>query len=209
MQAKGRQERRQRRQIRKKRGNKPKPKPPSPSPPQSSQPLPSQTRPLQASPGPGAPPPSPEPHAVEALTPYDARPSQPGRPPALKATEKSQRTCSERSKKRYRSVLQDESGDGSGSDVEQASTARPPPPLACIVNDDANLMDADECTGLNSDEDPFVVEEPEDEEDTTVMKTGWRIGTSELSRMKTLMRIGWACRALFVRRSLETQGRSL
>ncbi|KAI9991196.1 hypothetical protein PInf_018828 [Phytophthora infestans] len=38
---------------------------------------------------------------------------------------------------------------------------------ACVLDTDPNFMDegADECTGLNSDEDPELREEPEDEED--------------------------------------------
>ncbi|KAI9983724.1 hypothetical protein PInf_007791 [Phytophthora infestans] len=38
---------------------------------------------------------------------------------------------------------------------------------ACVIDTDPNFMDegADECTGLNSDEDPELREEPEDEED--------------------------------------------
>ncbi|KAI9982492.1 hypothetical protein PInf_008447 [Phytophthora infestans] len=51
---------------------------------------------------------------------------------------------------------------------------------ACVIDIDPNFMDegADECTGLNSDEDPELREEPEDEEDADDDSWGgdWDIG---------------------------------
>ncbi|KAE9156764.1 hypothetical protein PF005_g33094 [Phytophthora fragariae] len=81
------------------------------------------------------------------------------------------------SRKRRRRILQGESGDDdeaissdgedevpTGEDVNATVSG---PPLMCVVDGDPNLMStgAAVCTGLNSDEDPDVREEPEDEED--------------------------------------------
>ncbi|KAE9007206.1 hypothetical protein PF002_g15746 [Phytophthora fragariae] len=80
------------------------------------------------------------------------------------------------SRKRRRRILQGESGDDDeaiSSDVEdevpagEDANAPVSAPLMCVVDGDPNLMStgAAVCTGLNSDEDPDVREEPEDEED--------------------------------------------
>ncbi|KAE9312609.1 hypothetical protein PF001_g9147 [Phytophthora fragariae] len=70
-------------------------------------------------------------------------------------------------RKRRRAILEDVSAgeDGSsGEDVAAPGLLRMPPP--CVVDGDANLMDAgaDKCTYLNSDEDMSVEEDREDQE---------------------------------------------
>ncbi|KAE9168063.1 hypothetical protein PF004_g28617 [Phytophthora fragariae] len=79
-----------------------------------------------------------------------------------------QRTASaERSRKRRRRVLQAYDGEASVAE-DDGEVALPVPQiaLACVVNGDANLMPAgaEQCTGLNSDEDPSLPEDCEDEE---------------------------------------------
>ncbi|KAE9115755.1 hypothetical protein PF010_g9221 [Phytophthora fragariae] len=70
-------------------------------------------------------------------------------------------------RKRRRAILEDVSAgeDGSsGEDVAAPGLLRMPPP--CVVDGDANLMDAgaDKCTYLNSDEDMSVEEDREEQE---------------------------------------------
>ncbi|KAE9034086.1 hypothetical protein PF010_g33381, partial [Phytophthora fragariae] len=68
-----------------------------------------------------------------------------------------QRTASdERSRKRRRRVLQASDGEASvAEDDGEVALPLPQIALACVVNGDANLMPAgaEQCTGLNSDED--------------------------------------------------------
>ncbi|KAE9276473.1 hypothetical protein PF001_g26113 [Phytophthora fragariae] len=79
-----------------------------------------------------------------------------------------QRTASsERSRKRRRRVLQASDGEASvAEDDGEVALPLPQIPLACVVNGDANLMPAgaEQCTGLNSDEDPSLPQDCEDEE---------------------------------------------
>ncbi|KAE8957734.1 hypothetical protein PR002_g31084 [Phytophthora rubi] len=69
-------------------------------------------------------------------------------------------------RKRRRSVLQDSGGEEEETETGGEGDAVSLPP-ACVVDGDANLMSAgaERCTGLNSDEDPMLQEEAEDEED--------------------------------------------
>ncbi|GMF43830.1 unnamed protein product [Phytophthora fragariaefolia] len=83
---------------------------------------------------------------------------------------KPKKTSSERSQKRRRSVLQDssEEKEAEGDDEEEAGAVLLPHILLpCVVDGDANMMSAgaEQCTGLNSDEDPALQEENDDEED--------------------------------------------
>ncbi|KAE8980519.1 hypothetical protein PR003_g25423 [Phytophthora rubi] len=66
-------------------------------------------------------------------------------------------TSAERPRKRRRCILR--SSNGKASDAEDnGDLTLPQIPLACVANGDANLMSAgaEQCTGLNSDEDPFL-----------------------------------------------------
>ncbi|KAE8956803.1 hypothetical protein PR001_g31605, partial [Phytophthora rubi] len=69
-------------------------------------------------------------------------------------------------RKRRRSVLQDSGGEEEETETGGEGDAVSLPP-ACVVDGDANLMSAgaERCTGLNSDEDPMLQEEAEDEKD--------------------------------------------
>ncbi|KAG6611302.1 Pleiotropic drug resistance protein [Phytophthora cinnamomi] len=75
-------------------------------------------------------------------------------------------STSANSRKRRRSVLQCSGGEEEEREACAGGTAVPLP-LTCVVDGDANLMPAgaDQYTGLNSDEDPLLQEEPEDEDD--------------------------------------------
>ncbi|KAJ8540586.1 hypothetical protein ON010_g12642 [Phytophthora cinnamomi] len=75
-------------------------------------------------------------------------------------------STSANSRKRRRSVLQYSGREEGESEADVGGTAVPFP-LASVADRDANLMPAgaDQCTGLNSDEDPLLQEEPEDEGD--------------------------------------------
>ncbi|KAE9321523.1 hypothetical protein PF001_g4860 [Phytophthora fragariae] len=72
-------------------------------------------------------------------------------------------------RKHRRAVLQDESTSEVETNAGERDDARaePIPNLQCIIIGDANLMatGAENCTELNSDEDPALPEEPESEED--------------------------------------------
>ncbi|GMF22744.1 unnamed protein product [Phytophthora fragariaefolia] len=112
------------------------------------------------------------PDAVTSSTRPGTKPPSSGKRKRVETTE---------SKKRRRGILQDDSADDEGDDDEEVnssddSSARAGSdgagaPVAvsldCIVDGDPNLMDdgAAACTALNSDEDPDLYEEPEDEED--------------------------------------------
>ncbi|KAE9261507.1 hypothetical protein PF001_g32391, partial [Phytophthora fragariae] len=94
---------------------------------------------------------------------------------------KRKRGPSPASRKRRRGILQDDetktSDDGRSdeecSDEEGVERDDAPYIPACVVDADPNLMEegADRYTGLNSDEDPDIQEEPEDEEDAN--DDGW------------------------------------
>ncbi|KAE9273769.1 hypothetical protein PF001_g27360 [Phytophthora fragariae] len=85
-------------------------------------------------------------------------------------------------RKRRRAILEEVSAgeDGSsGEDVAAPGFLRMPPP--CVVDGDANLMDAgaDKCTYLNSDEDMSVEEDREDQDssdDGDEDEDDWDIG---------------------------------
>ncbi|KAG1698226.1 hypothetical protein DVH05_028602 [Phytophthora capsici] len=89
----------------------------------------------------------------------------------------------ERSKKRRRAVLQDDSDDlseedqGDGNALSEDTAAPKHVIPVCVLDADPNVMDrgADHCTGLNSDEDPELPEEPEDE-DNESWNGDWDIG---------------------------------
>ncbi|KAE8889564.1 hypothetical protein PF003_g26454 [Phytophthora fragariae] len=72
-------------------------------------------------------------------------------------------------RKRRRAVLQDDSTSEVETNAGERDDARAEQilNLQCIIDGDANLMatGADNCTELNSDEDPALPEEPESEED--------------------------------------------
>ncbi|KAE9060015.1 hypothetical protein PF010_g30384, partial [Phytophthora fragariae] len=94
---------------------------------------------------------------------------------------KRKRGPSPASRKRRRGILQDDetepSDDGRSdeecSDEEGVERDDAPYVPACVVDADPNLMEegADRYTGLNSDEDPDIQEEPEDEGDAN--DDGW------------------------------------
>ncbi|OWZ03908.1 hypothetical protein PHMEG_00024282 [Phytophthora megakarya] len=92
----------------------------------------------------------------------------PERPPRPTSVGKRKRRTPEPSKTPRRGVLQEDSDEEEEASDEDA-------------NDDPNLMPrgADQCTGLNSDEDPDLREEPEEEEDgggTDSWDGDWNIG---------------------------------
>ncbi|KAG6595759.1 Pleiotropic drug resistance protein [Phytophthora cinnamomi] len=73
------------------------------------------------------------------------------------------------SRKRHRAVLQDDSAgkDETSSGGRDDTVRSLELPVKCIIDGDANLMTtgADQCTELNSDEDPSLPGEPESEDD--------------------------------------------
>ncbi|KAG6618931.1 Pleiotropic drug resistance protein [Phytophthora cinnamomi] len=75
-----------------------------------------------------------------------------------------------RSKQRKRrlAVLQDDVDVETSETKEGGAAPRQLPPLKCVIDGDANMMatGAEECTTLNSDEDPSLQDEPESEDDS-------------------------------------------
>jgi hypothetical protein len=106
------------------------------------------------------------------------------RPTALEHARggRQRKTSSELSRKRRRGVLQDSVKKKEEGDVDAAGAVlQPQITLACVVNGDANMMPVgtDQCTGLNSDEDPALEEENEDHEnddEDNNWEEGWEIG---------------------------------
>ncbi|EGZ18745.1 hypothetical protein PHYSODRAFT_332488 [Phytophthora sojae] len=112
------------------------------------------------------------PDSVTSSTRPGTKPSSSGKRKRVETTE---------SRKRRRRILDEDSADDEGDNDEEVDSseeagvsadaagvgARVDVSLDCVVDGDPNLMDdgAAACTGINSDENPDVREEPEDKED--------------------------------------------
>ncbi|KAE8964129.1 hypothetical protein PR001_g24983 [Phytophthora rubi] len=101
------------------------------------------------------------------------------------SSKRKRRSADEGSSKRRRRILHEDlsEGDAETSPIDGAAAeaqAEPTPAPDCVIDGDPNLMEggAEECTGLNSDEDLDLREEPEDQdEDGTDSWDGdWDIG---------------------------------
>ncbi|KAG1689163.1 hypothetical protein DVH05_002801 [Phytophthora capsici] len=83
------------------------------------------------------------------------------------------------SRKRRRAILQDENEDEEGeTNDDVAATALPSSPPPCVIDGDANMMEAgaEQCTYLNSDEDQSAVEDREDDDSNDDWVEDWDIG---------------------------------
>ncbi|KAE9169185.1 hypothetical protein PF002_g30427 [Phytophthora fragariae] len=105
----------------------------------------------------------------EHLTTPDRAPRLAAETVPTTGTAKQRRAPQSSSRKRRRSVLQDDEDDEiepSDDETRDGPSATFTVP-ACIVDSDPNMMNdgADQCTGLNSDEDSELEEEPEEEDE--------------------------------------------